>query len=58
MEKLIDHKESKSGLLDDMVSFIRYTPDREADILAFMEKPILRSLWEVMAVWFLRMIQH
>lgn len=38
MTKLIDHKESKSGLLEDMLSFIRYTPDREADILAFMEK--------------------
>ena len=38
MSKLQNQKENKSGLLDDMLSFIRYTPNREADLLAFMEK--------------------
>ena len=38
MDRLQNHKETKVGLLDDMLSFIRYTPNREADILAFMEK--------------------
>lgn len=38
MIKLQHQKENKSGLLEDMLSFIRYTPNREADILAFMEK--------------------
>ena len=38
MDRLQNHKETKTGLLEDMLSFIRYTPNREADILAFMEK--------------------
>lgn len=38
MEKLQNQRENKTGLLEDMLSFIRYTPNREADILAFMEK--------------------
>ena len=38
MSKLQNQKENKSGLLEDMLSFIRYTPNREADLLAFMEK--------------------
>jgi len=38
MEKLQNQKENKAGILEDMLSFIRYTPNREADILAFMEK--------------------
>lgn len=38
MEKLQNQKENKTGILEDMLSFIRYTPNREADILAFMEK--------------------
>ncbi len=38
MDRLQNHKETKAGLLDDMLSFIRYIPNREADILAFMEK--------------------
>jgi len=36
MDKLQNQKENKAGLLEDMLSFIRYTPNREADILAFM----------------------
>ena len=38
MNRLQQQKENKSGLLEDMLSFIRYTPNREADLLAFMEK--------------------
>lgn len=38
MEILQQQKENKTGILDDMLSFIRYTPNRETDILAFMEK--------------------
>ena len=38
MEKLQNQRENKTGILEDMLSFIRYTPNREADILAFMEK--------------------
>ena len=38
MDRLQSQKENKAGILDDMLSFIRYTPNREADILAFMEK--------------------
>ncbi|WP_312354590.1 hypothetical protein [Aminipila sp.] len=38
MEKLQQQKENKTGILEDMLSFIRYTPNRETDILAFMEK--------------------
>lgn len=38
MHKLQNQKENKAGLLEDMLSFIRYTPNREQDILAFMER--------------------
>lgn len=38
MDRLENQKEEKKGILEDMLSFIRYTPNREADILAFMEK--------------------
>ena len=38
MDRLQSQKENKAGILEDMLSFIRYTPNREADILAFMEK--------------------
>ncbi len=38
MDRLQNQKENKAGILEDMLSFIRYTPNREADILAFMEK--------------------
>lgn len=38
MDKLENQKEEKNSILEDMLSFIRYTPNREADILAFMEK--------------------
>ena len=38
MDRLESQKEEKSVILEDMLSFIRYTPNREADILAFMEK--------------------
>lgn len=38
MNRLQQQKENKSGLLEDMLSFIHYTPNREADLLAFMEK--------------------
>ena len=36
MDRLENQKEEKKGILEDMLSFIRYTPNREADILAFM----------------------
>lgn len=38
IDRLQKQKENKAGILEDMLSFIRYTPNREADILAFMEK--------------------
>lgn len=38
MDKLQSQKGNKVGILEDMLSFIRYTPNRETDILAFMEK--------------------
>ena len=38
MHKLQNQKENKTGLIEDMLSFIRYTPNREQDILAFMER--------------------
>lgn len=38
MDRLQNQKENKTGILEDMLSFIRYIPNQEADILAFMEK--------------------
>lgn len=38
MDRLQSQKENKTGILEDMLSFIRYTPNQEADILAFMDK--------------------
>ena len=38
MEKLQNQRETKTGLLADMLPFIRYTPNREADIFAFLEQ--------------------
>lgn len=38
MNQLQKQKENKSGILEDMLSFITYIPNRELDILAFMEQ--------------------
>lgn len=38
MKKLEKQKENKAVILEDMLSFIMYTPNRESDILAFMER--------------------
>lgn len=38
MDMLQQQKENKTGILEDMLSFIRYTPNRETNILAFMEE--------------------
>ena len=36
MKKSEKQQEIKANLLEDMLSFITYTPNRESDILAFM----------------------
>lgn len=38
MKELLKHREKKAGILEDMLSCITYTPNREQDILAFMER--------------------
>lgn len=38
MKKSEKQAEIKASLLEDMLSFITYTPNRESDILAFMEQ--------------------
>lgn len=38
MRKLEKQKENKADILEDMLSCITYTPNRESDILAFMEQ--------------------
>lgn len=38
MQRLEKQKEKMAGILDDMLSFITYTPNRGSDILAFMEQ--------------------
>lgn len=38
IKQLQKQKENKTGILEDMLSFITYTPNRDTDILAFMER--------------------
>jgi len=38
IENLKNQKKNKAGIIEDMLSFIKYTPNRESDILAFIEQ--------------------
>lgn len=44
MDRVQNQKENKAGILEDMLSFIRYTPNRETDIFVLMITAYSRDL--------------